>query len=177
MRRFLWLLCGVIVLTACGCTQVEETDAMVRATYEPWVGFVSLIVGVVASVLGWLIRKDGWRSVLFLVFAVAATVLYAPFAFFDHVTVTQDKISTQWGFWLIPNVHEIKFDDVTHVILEKKTRTSRRGRRSSYSLNFYLKDRSSQSLSATNSLMEETAAALMAQLQSRGITIQDQTGD
>ena len=162
---------------ACGCTQVEKTDSMVRATYEPWVGFVSLTAGVLASGLGWLIRKDGWRSVLFLVFAVAGTVLVAPFAFFNHVTVTQDKLTTQWGSWLIPDVQEIKFDDVTHVILEKKTRVSRRGRGTSYSLKFYFKDRSSVSLSATSALMEETADALVTQLENRGISIQDQTGD
>ena len=179
MRRALpTLFFTGLLLFLSGCTKTKVDGSTLKVTYEAWVGIASLAVGIAATAFAWFAKKDGGiRAWVFFIVASAGTVFFAPFAFFDHVTVSEEKLSTQWGFWAFPTKHEFKFDDVQQVTLEKKTRRTRRGRRTSYDLNFQLRNGTSESLSATNSLMEEASDALVNQLERRNIHVIDRTGE
>lgn len=179
MGRTIKLLCfSMMFLCLAGCTKKEDITDGIRVSYELWVGITAMLGGVVATVIGWFARTKGWRGWLFFIIAVLGLTCFAPFPFVDHVTVTNQRISTQWGFWPIPTKHDFSLDDVTSVTMTKETSRSRRGgRRTSYYLNFRLNDGTTEKLTAGNKLMEEAADELVSQLAAHGIQITDQTGE
>ena len=146
--------------------------------FESWVGFAGIVVGIAASIFGWFIKSSGgFRGWIFFIIAVVGTVTFSPFGFVDHVTVSADRLQTQWGFWIFPTKHDIPFDNVSGVALTKSTSVSRRGRRTNYHLEFQLNDGKKESLTATNTLMEAASEDLMLRLATRGIIVNDLTGE
>lgn len=166
--------CVVAFLLMCvtGCTQKVADAGTVVCSYQWWVGPVSLLVGVGLTAAGWANRKDGIRAILFLVVAAALTVGFAPFGFFDKVVVDKDHMESRWGLWCYPTTHHVRFDDVTTVRFTSEESTGRRGRRKiNYYYEFNLKSGQIEKVTADNSLMEEAAGDLIAQLQQRGIPL------
>lgn len=53
---------------------------------------------------------------------------FRPIWVFDHVTVTEERLQTKWGFWMALTLHDIAFDDVAGVNLTKEITRGRRGR-------------------------------------------------
>ena len=93
-------------------------------------------------------------------------------------TIDDERLTSQWGFWVYPTKHEVQWNDVKRVTLTKEVKRGRRGRkRISYNLNFSLNSGGTQHLSATNSLMEASAEHIVDHLHERGIEVIDQTGD
>lgn len=177
-RASVFLSLAIFCLAMSGCTKKIETDQTVVHCYESWVGFAGVAVGIGASIFGWFIKSSaGFRGWLFFIMAMAGTVMFSPFGFFDHVTVSPDRLQVQWGFWTFPTKHDIPFDNVNSVALTESSSVSRRGRRTNYRLEFQLKDGKKESLTATNTLMEAAADDLTQQLAARGIMINDLTGE
>lgn len=174
-RRMSLCALAVLAIGLAGCTQKAADASGVTCTYQWWVGPVGLLIGIAAVGLGWANRAGGWRAVLFLVIAALGTLTFAPFGFFDKVIVDNAHLETRWGFWCFPTTHNIRFDDVSSVQLTSETSHSRRGRRTSYHLVFQLKSGKSEKLSADNSLMQEAADDVLAQLQQRQIPVVDHT--
>lgn len=170
----LFLLCTLIS----GCVKRQETESSVVVSYEMWVGIAGVLGGFVASAIGWYLKNHGFRGWVFLIMAVAGTLTFSPFGFVDHVTITNDRLQTRWGFWCLPNVHDIVFSDVTSVNLSKKITSGRRGRKNvNYYLDFAKKDGTVESISATNALVEEASEDIMAQLDQHGIPFAGVTGE
>ena len=111
-----------------------------------------------------------------LLIGLVATITYLPFGFVDHVTIDDERLTSQWGFWVYPTKHEIIWDDVKSVTLTKEVTRGRRGRRNvSYNLNFNLTSGATQHLSATNALMEASAEHIVDHLHERGIEVLDRS--
>ncbi len=175
--RSLKVLAPVILcLLVSGCTKKEVNNETVVHCYQSWVGFVGIAVGLAATALGWFLRGS-FRGIIFFIMTILGTLLFSPFGFFDHVTVSPDRIVTHWGCWCFPTVHDIPFDQVSGVSLTKKTSVRRRGRETSYNLEFQLRDGRMESLTATNDLMEAAADDLMLHLAEHGIAVANLTGE
>ncbi len=176
-RRTIQLfLIAFLTFAFCGCVRREATSTGITVTYETWVGIVGVLVGVVATFFSWF--ATGWRGKLFFAVCLIGTITFSPFGFIDHVTITDSQMNTQWGFWVFPTKHEVKFDDVESVALTKSVSRGRRGRKNTnYNFEFRMSDGHVEKLSATNTLMEEAIETLVEQLGVRGIEVADQTGD
>ena len=173
-----WSLCGlicVVLLLSAGCTNKEDIPDGIRVSYQSWVGVVAVAVGLLASIGGWFAKNTGFRGWIFFIFALLGLLLFSPFGFFDHVTVTDQQISTQWGFWIAPTKHEFRFDDIESVALTEETKSSRRGKTTSYYFVFRLNNGNKEKLIASNSLMERATQFIIEQLKSRRIQIVDRT--
>ena len=175
-QRLQFFLMALFLCVFCGCVKREETSSGITVTYELWVGIVAILVGVAATFFSWF--ATGWRGKLFFAICLIGTLGFAPFGFVDHVTITDSQMNTQWGFWVMPTKHEVKFDEVNNVALTKSVSRGRRGRKNTnYNLEFAMSDGRVEKLSATNSLMEESADFLAEHLAMRGIEIVNQTGE
>jgi len=160
-----------------GCVETEDQAGVFKATYAWWVGASAMLGGILLTIGGWFWKQDDFRGWIFFIAALMATVTFLPFGFVDHVTITDERLSSQWGFWVYPTTHEIEWDDVNRCTLTKKVSRGRRGRKNvSYELNFALKSGKTQHLSATNSLMEASAEHIVDHLHERGIEVFDMTG-
>lgn len=170
--KLLLLCCFVLLLT--GCTEMKAIEGGFRVTFQLWIGIACILGGLGIAAIGWFMKANNFRGWIIFVCALLMTLGIAPDTFFDHVTVTEDKISTRGGLWFMPKIHEFEFDEIRSLSLtEEKTRA--RGRqRISYYMEFHLKDGKTVKLSATNVLMEQASEAIMENLQNRKIPIVNQ---
>ena len=168
------LICVLLLLSA-GCTNKEDIPNGIRVSYQSWVGVVAVAVGLLASIGGWFAKNTGFRGWIFFIFALLGLLLFSPFGFVDHVTVTDQQISTQWGFWIAPTKHEFRFDDIKSVELTEETKSSRRGTTTNYYFVFRLNNGNKEKLIASNSLMERATQFIIEQLSLRGVQIVDRT--
>ena len=177
--RRLYLLAPLLLLVLfSGCVDTEDNAGVFRATYSWWVGALAMGGGLFGIFVGWMWKQSDFRGWLILIIALVATITYLPFGFIDHVTIDDERLTSQWGFWVYPTKHEVQWNDVKRVTLTKEVKRGRRGRkRISYNLNFSLNSGGTQHLSATNSLMEASAEHIVDHLHERGIEVIDQTGD
>lgn len=173
-RSMLWIV-GLVALSTAGCTQESSQGAATVFNYQWWVSPVAILVGVGVAVWGWMQRATGWRAYMTLAVGVLATVTFCPFGWFDKVSIDNEHFEARWGFWCFPSTHKIAFNDVNGVTLTAKKSTSRRGRRTSYSLVFQLKSGAPVEVATGNSLMDAASEKLVATLQAKGITILDTT--
>lgn len=175
-HRTLMLLPLAFLLT--GCVNKAVEDSAVTCTYQWWVSPAVLLLGIAGTVWGWHSRSSGWRSILFMVMAGAVTVGFAPFGWIDYVRISKERLETKWGFWIAPTTHSIAWSDVGHVDLVSRTSRKRRGgTKTSYYLQFRLKSGQMEELTLGNSLMEEAAEDIVATLATRGIAVNDLTGE
>ena len=169
------VVCAFLILSA-GCTNKEDIPGGIEVSYQSWVGVVAVAVGLLASIGGWFAKNTGFRGWIFFIFALLGLVFFSPFGFVDHVTVTDQQINTQWGFWVAPTKHEFRFDDIESVALTKETKSSRRGgTTTTYYFLFRLKNGNKEKLIASNSLMERATEDIMERLAARGIQIVDRS--
>lgn len=177
VKRFqLFTLLGFVLLCLTGCVKTEDSGTEFKATYELWVGIVAMLIGVGGTIGGWFYRRKDVRGWVLFVFALLATVLFLPFGFVDHVTVSESEIKTQWGFWVYPTKHEFRFDKVQSVSLEKEISRGRRGRKkTNFYLIFRLENGDKEKLIATNALMEASMEKIADQIKARNIPFIDQT--
>ena len=176
LRAITLLLPGALLLA--GCTRKETQGDLTIVTYEAWVGLVAILIGLVVAVVSLLMRKSGIGAWIVAIAAVAFTVGFAPFGFVDYVRVDKEHIATRWGFWFVPTLHDIRFDDIAKVDYTKETRRGRRGRKeTSYNLVFSRKSGEQEKLTATNSLMQAASDELVDALSAKGLAINDLTGD
>lgn len=178
-RRCLTFLAPILLLVLfTGCVDTEDNAGVFKATYSLWVGVSAMVGGVLLTIGGWFWKQRDFRGWVLFIFGLVATITFLPFGFVDHVTITDQRLTSQWGFWVYPTTHEIEWDDVRNVTLTKEVSRGRRGRKNvSYELNFKLKSGTAQQLSATNSLMEASAEHIVDHLHERGIDVIDRTGE
>lgn len=178
-RRHLPILLAIILISVIsGCTRKSVEGSVTTVQYETWVGIACMIGGVAGTAISFLLRSKGGRAWAFLVISALATILFLPFGFVDYVRVSQDHLETRWGFWCFPTRHSIAFDEVRGVQLTKKVKVGRRGRSdTSYNLEFQMSDGRTESLSATNDLVEASVHEILQPLADRGITLVDLTGE
>lgn len=161
-----------------GCTRKYADGDATVAVYQTWVGLSAVAGGLIATGVAAALRSKSAQVWVFLVIAALATVLFLPFGFVDYVRVTPDRLQTRWGIWLFPTVHDISFDEVRGLQLSKSISRGRRGRKNTnYNLDFQMADGRTESLSATNDLIEEAIDEIMTPLRERGIFLVDTTGE
>lgn len=179
LTRRLSILAPILILVLfSGCVDTEDNAGVFKATYSWWVGASAMLGGILLTIGGWFWKQDDFRGWIFFIAALLATITFLPFGFVDHVTITDERLTSQWGFWVYPTTHNIEWDEVKNVTLTKEVTRGRRGRKNvSYNLNFRFKGGGVQHLSATNSLMEASAEHIVDHLHERGIDVIDNTGE
>jgi hypothetical protein len=145
-------------LTLAGCTREAQEGGTTIFTYALWVPGSILAAGVVAILVGVLIRKSvnrlGWGLIIVGPLAVFG---FAPSLFRDSVAVNKDGFVQRTGFWFSQTVHEVAFDNVAHIELIAEEKVGRRGRRSTnYYLDCRLKNGSTERV-PINDLMKQGA--------------------
>jgi len=127
-KKIVLVFAALMLLCVCGCVDTEEKAGTFRATYSWWVGTAAILGGLLLAIVGWLWKQTSFRGWVLFIFALVGTIGFAPFGFVDHVTVTEERLQTKWGFWMAPTLHDIAFDDVAGVNLTKEITRGRRGR-------------------------------------------------
>lgn len=176
-RRRVALLTALSCLFLAGCTNETTVGETTVYTYQLWVSFVAIAVGAAVTAFGWTQRNESWRAWIAIVAGGLMTVGFCPFAFFDKLVVDETHLEGRWGFWMFPTRHDIRFDDVGHASLTKKVTTGRRGRKTSYYLNFHLKNGQTEELSLGNDLVEAAFGRIAATLGKKMIPVIDNTGN
>ena len=177
-KKIVLVFAALMLLCVCGCVETEETAGTFRATYSWWVGTAAILGGLLLAIVGWLWKQTSFRGWVLFIFALVGTIGFAPFGFVDHVTVTQERLQTKWGFWMAPTLHDIAFDDVAGVNLTKEITRGRRGREKvNYNLVFRMNNGEADELTATNSLMEAAIESIVERLGARGVAINNLTGE
>jgi hypothetical protein len=170
------ILC--LIATAAGCTREETQGDLKIWTYESWVGVVAILAGIAVTVGALALRKSGFGAYVVAFFAIAFTVGFAPFGFVDYIKLDKEHVSTRWGFWFTPTIHEIRFDDVSRVDHTKEEKRGRRGRKStSYYLVFTSRSGVQDKLGVGNSLMKAAKEEIVLALAAKGLEVNDLTGE
>lgn len=170
------LLAGLLLFS--GCVQKEVQGDLSIWTYESWVSAAVVLGGLAIAGGAFLFRKVGAGAWIVLVVALLVVFTFGPIGFFDRLELDQQHLSTRWGFWFAPTLHDIRFDDVSRIDYTKETRRGRRGRtNTSYYLVFTTKNGEQHKLGATNSLMEAAADDLISALSAKGLSVNDVTGE
>ena len=99
-----------------------------------------------------------------------AALGFAPSAFLDRVVVDETSYSVRTGFWMMPNKHEVKYEDLAKVQVTVETSRGRRGRQN---VNYYMvcerKDGTSEKISLGHDVVEESAPYFRAIVEAHGV--------
>src|SRR5262245_14273520 len=111
----LFSLIAFAALGSSGCVAKTEQDDTTVVRFAAWVG-ISWIAGfVVLLIFGWLIRKSLKTFLTATGVLLALGIFFLPDFFLTHVTVTADGFESRGGYWLLPERHTVRFDDVTAI--------------------------------------------------------------
>lgn len=167
----------VVLITISGCVREAAEGDRITFTYELWVPMVAVVIGVAATVLGWMIRnkagRKGWGLVIV---APIATILLAPGLYGDIAVLDKDSFHLRTGIWSMTAVHDVRFDDVTKIRITTEVTTGRRGRNVNHYFVCERKDGTQAKIPIVNQLVKGAAPLILAIAQKREIPVIDETG-
>ena len=176
-----WQLPLLLVAVALlgGCVR-ETTDGSARVFQnEWWVPLLTLVGGIAATVVGWLLRarfaRYAWPMILVGPFIAIGL---APALFLDRAAVDDSGISVRVGLWAFSPPLEVKYDDLTQVRLIKEESRGRRGRKN---VNYFMlcekKSGEPAKVPLANKVAEAAAPLFLEGVNQRGIPITNETGE
>jgi hypothetical protein len=177
MNRSRWcLLIGMLVRScAAGCTKRVAEGDTVTHSFAWWVPVSVFVGGLVAAPAGWsILRKSnrwGWGL---LILSPVAVLVFFPGLLTDNLTIDAKQLSLKTDFWFMPTRHELRFDDVANSDLTAQKRRTRRGSRTSYTLECRLKSGATQTV-PVGDLMKAALPDVVDRLRSRGTPFTDRS--
>lgn len=177
MRRILQVLAVGLVAVLAGCTNNRTEGSATIVTFEWWLPALIIVAGLVAIPVGLFVRKKSFYGWILLIGGPIAAVVFGPGFALDKVTVTPEAFHLRTGFWFSPTVREVKFADLSSVVITKTETRGRRGRKNvSYDLKCTKKS-GGQEVIPLGTLMEEGGAEAFAKAAiASGVPIVDGTG-
>jgi hypothetical protein len=127
-----WARLGVVALIAlvAGCVKEDVRGDTSVFSYEGWVSGLVIVGGLVATPLGFAIRKKiprlGW---VLLIGGPILIVAVAPGMFLDKTVVDRDHFEASYGMWFAPSQVDVKFDELASMHLSAETKGFGRRRR------------------------------------------------
>jgi hypothetical protein len=108
-----FLLAGACALAATGCRDRKMSGQDAVYTNQPWIAVAAAAVCLALAVAGvvLLLRKDWGRGFLLTVLGVAGLVA-CPGPVLARVEIGPDRLYSHTGFWLFPDVHDIRLSEV-----------------------------------------------------------------
>lgn len=124
-----------VVALAAGCVQEARDGDTTVVTFEPWVGLLVVVPGLLGVMVGLVVLR--WHKLVGAAvagLALLGTLLVGPALHRDRITVSPERFTLQTGFWFYPNDHEVRFAGLTQIAVVAEERRARQGTRVSYSL-------------------------------------------
>ncbi len=132
------LVC-VVALAGCGHESVRgETTTF---AYDWWLGPLLVLLGLACLPAGYQLAREGKRLAagLLIVIGPGLTVVLAPGAFLNHVTVTPDHFEVRYGFWWARERHFVRFADLEDVRVVTHQQQGTRGKHVISNLHYTLR--------------------------------------
>lgn len=175
MKKYSLLLLALLLLTTVGCTSKKIDGDVVTVTYALWVGLTMSIGSLVATVVGFFLKKHHYAGWFFLIFGPVSLLIFCPGFFTDRLTVTPEKLELRTGIWSMTKTVDIPWDKVKLISQEKKVTTGRRGRKDvNFDLEFNVENQGVISI-RVNDLVLEAQDDIFKIIESRGIKYYDRS--
>ena len=177
LRRMI-LRCAALLLPLAlsGCIREAVEGDTIHVGYEWWVTAGWMVGGLVATPLGWLLRKTwgriGWGL---LIGGPIMLVFAAPTAWMTQAEVSPEGFKIATGFFGTTR-HEGRFDDITMLRQTSEEKRGRRGRKTtSHYLNYDRKSGQPEKFSLGNDVQFRAAELIVAIADEQGIPFVDQS--
>lgn len=172
--RFALLAPLALALTGCVTEKVDGETTIF--TFAWWLPLLILAGGVLAAVVGVLIRQNRYGWVLIIGGPIAA-IFFAPSLWNDKVTLDQEHFTQRTGIWFMPQQHDIRFADLSGIDLISESRRTRRGRSTSLYMLCHRTTGEDAKIPINDLMKRGAAASILAEAAAHGVLINDQTGE
>lgn len=177
MRRTWQVFAAGLLVALAGCTNTRTDGPATVVTFEWWVPALIIVAGLVAIPVGLFVRRKSFYGWILLIGGPVAAAVFGPGFALDRVIVTPDVLTMRTGMWFDPTVREVRFADLSSVVITKTETRGRRGRKNiSYDLKCTKKS-GGQEVIPLGTLMEDGGAEAFAKAATAsGVMIVDGTG-
>jgi hypothetical protein len=119
------LMAASVLLAATGCYEHAVSEGQSVYTFAPWVVALTIVAGLLLTVLGWLLRRGRsitsdrglLGSLLMGLAGPLALLVLASSLCRDRVTVNDHEAQVATGFWCAQTTRSIQFDDLAELKL------------------------------------------------------------
>ena len=126
---------GLLIPLLCGCVREFIVDDATVFKFQLWVPMTAMLACVALAIVGWFLRtviaRIGWGL---LIVSPLMMLIAVPGLVFDRVTVKPQGFQLRTGFWFAPTLRDVTFSELTEIRVISKTRLTKAGRRTDYSL-------------------------------------------
>ena len=177
VKRLHGVIVLMLLLLFVGCVKETTNGDTTYYAKEWWVWCSLTLGGIVAAVLGWLLRGTSDRIAwVLMVGGPVCGLILGPNAFVENATLTSSKFHLSTGIFGSAT-HDVSFDELQGVTITMEVTTGRRGRKNQ---NYYLvcseKSGKQSKLPMSNPLVEKALPKLAQQFADKGIPVIDQAG-
>jgi hypothetical protein len=139
--------------------------------FAPWLVALTVMAGLAAVPVGWLLRRwsTRWGYVL-IGMGPIALLLIVPGLFRDRVMVDAQHFELTTGFWWSPTQSNIRFADLDEIQFITQQRQARGGPRETYQLECIFKSGRHEFVSVGD-LMQTAVGNILARAQDAGVRI------
>jgi hypothetical protein len=178
LRRTSQAAGALLLLSASGCVRESTNQDEHVFQYELWVSGGVLLLGIVAGVAGFFLRKHnsraGWAL---LILGPLAALGFGPSMFLERTVVRKEGFEMHTGIWGQTVVPPMKFADLSGIRMTSETRRTRRGGRStSFYLNCDKKAGGSTKVPVNNGVAQAAAKLILQEAMGQGVPFRDETG-
>ena len=177
MKRWQTLVFPAFLLCLTGCTTERVTGDSTVYTFAWWVPALVLLGSILAMGVGILlsnhIARLGWGL---MIGGLTLLVLLVPGLFLDYVLIDGEHLELRTGLWFMPTYREVRFADLRQVDIVAKSRMSRSGVSTNYSLECQVRLGHVEQIPIGDLMRGGPADHFLEVVRGRGIPVVDRTG-
>jgi hypothetical protein len=116
-RKFTYGFLGLAALASAGCLAQRQHGDSTTFYYAPWLGILLILGLLLFLAVGWFIKKSLRKFLSVTVIFLAIGGIFIPGWFLAHVTVRPDGFETRGLYWILPDHHSLRFEDLQEIQL------------------------------------------------------------